>query len=406
MAQGSDTGSALSLEDFVSSAMDGAAWAGESNETAPPTSTESETPGTQPVEQATGPSEEPTDPEGTDETEATQAETSVDPNAPPAPDTSAPPEIDFSNDKPFTYTVNGQARTFDDLRVVDGIGGVISADALHKLQQRFSERDTLFENSQQQYRKYQDLEKLTAWKTQGADGKEQIITGSQALEARQVVLERQTAILNTLAEVFDNPDLFRSLVSVNEQGQVVADRQALQYLTTRAQLSAVNAEQSVRQQFQNQPNTQQAQQSQAPDIQSVAPQVIENSAQQLGITTLTPEDKTFLASMLPRFVRPATGEDVALSPTLKIGEPVVDASFGQLVQQQGQNRATTAKTVQTATTISKENAARLAASKLGKTVVQQHTRNAPQRREAPKDQRAADADDAFAMMQRAASGRF
>lgn len=408
--QGSDTGSALSLEDFVGSAMDGAAWQGESSEEAPPTSTEPETPGTQSVEQAAGTSEEPTDPEGTDGQEATAADTnaSIDPNTPPASDNEDAEDYEarFNAAPDLTYRVNGQEKKFEGMKLVDG-GAMIRSDALPLLQTRLSERDALFENSQQQYRKYQDLEKLTAWKTQGADGKEQVVTGSQALEARQMALEKTTAILNTLAAVFDNPEIFRSLVTVNERNEVVPDAQALRYLQAQAELSATRAETLVRQQFQHQVNTQaQPQQSQTPDIQSVAPQVIENTAQQLGVTSLTSEDKTFLSSMLPRFVRPAIAEDLALSPTLKLGEPVVDASFGQLVQQQASIRSSSAKTVQQATTVSKENAAKLAAAKLGKTLVNQHTRNAPQRREAPKDQRAQDADDAFSMMQRAASGRF
>lgn len=407
MTPGSD-GNAISLEDFVGSALDGQPWQGSSSDDdATPTSTEPETPGAPPVEQPTD-ADETIDPEGTDET--VETDTLVDPNAPPAPDTEPQDATDYealvSQAPALSYRVNGQDRSYDDLKVVTG-GAIIAEDALPKLQTRLAERDSLFEKSQQQYQQYQALEKLTEWKTTGTDGKEQILTGSQGLEARAVVSVRTEAILSTIGQLFDNPELFSSIVSAKQlpDGRWIAvpDQAAFKALTTQAELNALKAEQSVRQQFQH--TVTQASQPQQIDVASVAPSVVENSAQQLGVT-LAPEDKTFLAGMVPRFVRPATQEDVRQTPTLTVGEPVLDAAFGQLIQQQASMRASTAKTVQNATTVSKENAAKLAAAKQGKTVVQSHLRTNAQRREPVKDQRAQDSSDAFAMMQRAASGRF
>lgn len=407
MAHGSD-GNAISLEDFVGSALDGQPWqSSSSDDDAPPISTDTETPGAPPVEQPTDADETP-DPEGTDEPGTD--EPPVDPNAPPDLDTVLPDATDYealvSQAPALSYRVNGQDRSYDDLKVVTG-GAIIAEDALPKLQTRLAERDSLYEKSQQQYQQYHALEQLTAWKTTGQDGKEQILTGSQALEARQMALEKTTAILNTVTQIFDNPELFSSIVTAKQlpDGRWIAvpDPAALKALTTQAELAALKAEGTVRQQFQH--TVTQASQPQQIDVQAVAPSVVENSAQQLGVT-LSAEDKTFLSSMVPRFVRPATQEDVRQTPTLTVGEPVLDAAFGQLLQQQASMRASTAKTVQNATTVSKENAAKLAAAKQGKTVVQQHLRTNAQRREPAKDQRAQDSSDAFAMMQRAASGRF
>lgn len=407
MAQGSD-GNAISLEDFVGSALDGQPWqSSSSDDDAPPNSTEPETPGAPPVEIPPD-SDETTDPEGTDELGTD--EPPVDPNAPPDPDPAPPDATDYealvSQAPALSYRVNGQDRSYDDLKVVTG-GAIIAEDALPKLQTRLAERDSLYEKSQQQYQQYQALEQLTAWKTTGTDGKEQILTGSHGLEARAVVTVRSEAILNTIAQVFDNPELFSSIVTAKQlpDGRWIAvpDQAVLRSLTTQAELNAIKAEQSVRQQFQH--IVSQASQPQPLDVLAVAPSVVENSAQQLGVT-LSTEDKTFLAGMVPRFVRPATAEDLHATPTLTMGEPVLDAAFGQLLQQQASMRASTAKTVQNATTVSKENAAKLAAAKQGKTVVQSHLRTNAQRREPAKDQRAQDSSDAFAMMQRAVSGRF
>lgn len=406
MAQGSD-GNAISLEDFVGSALDGQPWQSSSgDDDAPPISTEPETPGAPPVEPPTDADETP-DPEGTDETGTD--ETPVDPNA-LAPDSDTPDATDYealvSQAPALSYRVNGQDRSYDDLKVVTG-GAIIAEDALPKLQTRLAERDSLFEKSQQQNKQYQALEQLTAWKTTGQDGKEQILTGSHALEARQMALEKTTAILNTIASVFDNPDLFASIVTAkqlpNGNWIAVPDQVALKALTTQAELAALKAEGTVRQQFQH--TVSQASQPQQIDVAAMAPSVVETSSQQLGVT-LSPEDKTFLVGMVPRFVRPATQEDLRETPTLTLGELVLDAAFGQLIQQQASLRASTAKTVQNATRVSTENAAKLAAAKQGKTVVQSHLRTTPQHREPAVDQRAQDSSDAFAMMQRAASGRF
>lgn len=405
-----DTGSgnAYSVDDFLSGALDGQPWqSSSSDDDAPPTSTEPETPGAPPVEQPTD-ADETIDPEGTNELGTD--ELPVDPNAPPDLDPAPPDATDYealvSQAPALSYRVNGQDRSYDDLKVVTG-GAIIAEDALPKLQTRLAERDSLYEKSQQQYQQYHALEQLTAWKTTGQDGKEQILTGSQALEARQMALEKTTAILNTVTQIFDNPELFSSIVTAKQlpDGRWIAvpDPAALKALTTQAELAALKAEGTVRQQFQH--TVTQASQSQQIDVQAVAPSVVENSAQQLGVT-LSPEDKTFLAGMVPRFVRSATQEDVRQTPTLTVGEPVLDAAFGQLIQQQASLRASTAKTVQNATSVSKENAAKLAAAKQGKTVVQSHLRTNTQRREPAKDQRAQDSSDAFAMMQRAASGRF
>ena len=411
MTPGTDVGSATSLESFVASAFDGFAGdSGSSDDGAPSTTDDQASPGAQPVETDTAADVGPSDSEGdATDTDDSEHETPADPNAPLDSSTTAADDSEslVAAAVPFSYRVNGQERTFDDLKVIPGKGAVITDDALPKLQQRLSERDTLYENSQQQYQKYQQLESLTAYKTVGADGKEQVLTGAPAIEAQRVTMARTEAILNTIAEVFDNPNLFRSLLMVNEQNQVVADPNALSNLTTRAENAAMKAERGVQQQFQHQPVVPQSPQaSQTPDVQAVAPTVVENTAKQLGVSSLTSDDKTFLAEMLPRFVRPATHQDVALSPSLKLGEPVVDSAFGDLLQRQATLQTNSAKTVQAASTVSKENAARLAAAKVGKTVVQSHTRNAPTRPAPKVDQRAKDADDAWTMMENLAAGRF
>src|ERR1700734_1235024 len=121
MAQGSDS-TTISLEDFVGSALDGQPWQGSSSDDdATSTSTESETPGAPPVELPTE-ADETIDPEGTDETG--DAQSLADPNAPPALDAEPPDATDYealvSQAPALSYRVNGQERSYDDLKVVTG----------------------------------------------------------------------------------------------------------------------------------------------------------------------------------------------------------------------------------------------------------------------------------------------
>lgn len=413
MTADTDSGSsATSLESFVSSAFDGwAAGTEPSDDAAQPTTDVQEAPGTQPVETDAASGESPSDSDG-DQGETTDLVLDDQGNPIAAPDPGTTDDADdydalVAQATPLSYRANGKDYTFEDLKVIPGKGAIIADDALPKLQQRLSEREALYENSQQQYQKYQDLERLTSWKTVGADGKEQVLTGAPALEAQRVLQARTEAINTTIAEVFDNLELFRSMLTVDANNQVIPDKHALNYLMTRAENAAIKAERSVQQSFQAQASAAPSpQMSHSPDVQAIAPTVVENTAKQLGLSTLTPEDKTYCASMLPRFIRPATMQDVALSPDLKVGQPVVDAEFGVLLQREAAKHASNAKTVQQASKVSTENAARLAAAQRGKTVVQSHTRNIPHRQQPRVDQRAKDADDAWNMMHGLANGRF
>lgn len=399
--------SAVSLESFVASALGEIEFdAGHSDSDDGAQSTSQDVaPGAPPVEQTAG--ADPTLP-GSEGDEADQDDATPDPLASPDSVVQAVPleEDPLAGIAPFTYTVNGQARTFDDIQVIPGKGGVISDAALSKLQQRFSERDTLFEKSQQQYKQYTDLERLTAWKTPGPNGTEQIITGAAAMQARDLAFEKANAVLNTIAQAFDNPELFRSLIAVDQQGNIIPDPRAIEFLTTKAQLSAANAERSVSQRYQGLLSHQPQLSQQAPDIQAAAPGLVQHFSQQMGVTLSAP-DSAELAEILPSLTRPATEKDVASNPMLTLGETCVDPKFFVLIQRYAAQQASTAKTVQQASTVSKENAAKLAAANAGKTQVKAHLRTPPSSRPQPQiDQRAKDASDAWAIMEQAANGRF
>lgn len=299
-----------------------------------------------------------------------------------AADKTDPPTDDLPASQPLTYTVNGESRSWADIDVIPGHGAIIPERALGQLQQRLSERDNLFERSQQQFQQYQALEKLTEWKQAGPNGQEVTLSGPQGIEALKVMAGRALSSIDTITKVFtSNPEAFLTVDPATNK--VMWDKTALQHLATRAELAELNAERQIRQQFQSfgvNPQQQAAQQSSPPfDLAANAPTLVTTVVKEVGAQGLTKEDTDFLAGMIPRFVRTATQSDVMNNPMLRIGEPVLDNQFKELVKRQAATNAQATKTTTATTQAERENQARLAAAARGQTVVRPHTRNTPTR---------------------------
>lgn len=338
---------------------------------------------------------------------------------PPAtPDDAVPADDDpLAGAEPFTYTVNGQQRTFDGLTKLGDRGAIVTADALTKLQQRLSERDNLFERQQEQYQKYAALEesfnKLTQWSV-GKDqqtGQERILTGADAVQAQRVMLGRSVATLQVLAKALDDPEQFARLVSVVDDGQgglaIVPDRHAIEHLKTLADNAAMRAEQSVAQHFAGlrsslkavpQTPVPEAPQASTATIEPAAAlESVKGFAAQMDAKGLTAEDEAFLAESLPRYVRPATAEERAQYNS----STVVDISFGKLIQRTAQMRASVATTASAASQATKENERKLAAAATG---IRPKAPPAP-RTPAPAPKQQSDADKAWDLQERLVSGR-
>jgi len=398
MATGTEAGSAT-LEDFVASALDGPGAAGldfSSGET-PQSADADSAAGAPPAEPTSTTDETLNVPEGAKTGEAQVVDNTTDPAKPTdAPDNNEQSEEDpLADAQPLSYTVDGESRTFDDIKVLAGKGAVISEEALPKLQQRLSERDHLYEASREQYRQYQELERLTAWRVTGQDGKEQTLTGTEGLAEQRVMLGRALTELNVLSEVFKKGDPLE-FIAQDENGNLVWNRQALDHLATRSELAAKNAEDGVRANLRG--LVSEAQRPPAIDadvIRQNAAAIVEGY-QHPSMAKLTADDKAVLAEVIPNFVRPATAEDVKANPNLQLGSPVVDASFGRLVERQAQLQTNTAKAVSTATTVTKENEARLKQALIGKPVDKPNTRQNPAQK--PED-RAQDAGSLFSLME-------
>lgn len=296
---------------------------------------------------------------------------------------------------PLAYTVDGEARSFDGIKVLKGGGAIVEPDHLPKLQQRLSERDHLYEQGQRTFEKYRDLERATTWQTRDAQGNVKELTGRDALVEQRSVLARSLATLTTLNAVLSDPTQAARLVTPMEDGQggytLVWNSDALDSLRDKAKLAAIQAETSARSHF----TTASAppQPAETP-VAAVAAQTVDAIAQQHAITGLTAEDKATLAEQLERYVRPTTPEEKANG----LGTRIVDASFTKLAQRFASLRTTSAASVSAATNAAQENARRLAAAAQGR----RPTAASTPRPAAPAPQSPSSQDDYWDRMERAA----
>lgn len=256
-----------------------------------------------------------------------------------APDASAPAteaSDPLAGAEPLTYTVDGQHRTLDGVYRIPNEGIIVPEEKVSDFQRILSRADSLERIHREQT---QAFDKLTQWTTKGQDGKETTISGREAIEAVKIENARGKAALAELVTMFQGSPL--DYLTQDEKGGIVWNTQALNHLSTRAELSERNAADQVRSQFQGI----QAELSKPPEIDVVqsAPTLVDHFATQLNVK-LAAEDKQFLASMVPRFVRPTTPEDIAANPALANEPRVIDASFGQLVQREAAKRAAQATT--------------------------------------------------------------
>lgn len=374
------------------------AWVGEQYGDFAADAPETET-GAPPVET----SDPPADSEGTAASAPTDAP-SVEAEPESEPDPSPPDPVadvdPFEGSHPLPYTVDGQERSFDGITVLKDGGAIIDPEALEKVQRVFGERDHLFEKARAEYEKSSTLERATAWRTTGPDGKEQTLTGLQAVEAARVYTAQMVAKTITYERAFDamvaDPTNFAKLYAIvtDERGEygpagqqyVVPNKAGFEELKREAAIFARESALSARSHF-----SAQAAPPPPPEtpVSDLALPTIESIIAAQKITGLTPEDKTFLAQQFGRYV-----------VTTKEGR-AVDPSFVDLLKDRADLRSKTTATVAAVTTAAPRNAARLAAASVGKRPA---AKPAPVRRPESEDDQETDFDRAFFNRQKAAAG--
>lgn len=342
--------------------------------------------------------------------DAKPADTTAPAKTEAAPPTPTAPVDPMAGTQPFTY---GDGKKIDGVYVVpataDDPGGVIIPTAnMHILQSLAEERDALDVSSREYQESAQQYERLSAWTTTDRDGKESTITGSDAMVAMRVELGRQASENEALRAVIADPQKLLGLLLQDKDGKISIDQGAVRALHLEIKDVARDTEDHIRHvlagivQAPRAPATPAAATGAAPDVTAAAPAIIEAAAKAVGIDgkTLHEKDRAFLASQLPRYMRTVTDSDRRMQPHLKIGQPIVDASFTQVVKHQAELRAEMAKTAATVTTAATENAVKLAAAGLTKPAAT--PKPAPV---APAKPKLSDADKAYRMREAAAAGR-
>lgn len=290
---------------------------------------------------------------------------------------------------PLTYTVNGEQRQFDGIRVLGEHGAIIDAAALPKVIQRLSERDNLYERSQAVFERHQALEdsfnRLTRWSLgKDQNGQERVLTGADAIEARNVITARALAANQVLATIFD-PDTFARYVEIvgDEQNgyRIVPNQAAIESLQTRAENAAIKAEQAARSRFAEirataKPVPELPGRTPAASSDTSVPQLSPESAiasvqtaiRAVGAKGLTADDEKSLAALLPRFIRPTTPAE-----RFQTNEAfIIDEEFGRVVLNHAALRQSASQTAVAASDAATKNATTLAQALRGN-----RPRNAP-----------------------------
>lgn len=276
---------------------------------------------------------------------------------PASPETPNP----LDGTEPFTYSVNGETRTMPHAYRVPGEGILIEEQAVPQFQLMASRSESLEKANRELYEQTQRFEQLTSWTQKDATGQSQTLTGPAAIEAAQMHAVRTEVALNTVMQALKDPRQLLGLLLPDGQGGATINDDALELLVMRSENAEMKAIQQVQQRFQGlakQPVT-----PPSIDVQASAPAIVSHYATQLKATGLTAEDRTFLGSILPRFIRPAEAADVSANPQLRLGQQVVDQSFEQQITHLQGLRANTTTVAKTAGDAAKFNAGQKAGTK-------------------------------------------
>lgn len=339
-----------------------------------------------------------TDSEGPAASEAA-AEPAATPDAESDLDSSAPPvdtDLDpLEGSQPFAYQVDKEARTFEGITVLkDGTAIIDDPNAVQRLQRVIGERDHLFSKDQESYRKYSDLERLSAWQRQtGKDGNGQpvyeTLTGRDAVEASRVALSDAIASNIELRAALQDPETIASLIAgVDEAGNIVLHPGGIRNLETRIENARLKAVNSTRAYFAKVAAQPAPAPPEAPAAAHAMP-TIETFARDYGVAGLTAEDKQTLAGQFDLYVR--------ATPNGR----VVDPRFLDLMKHTAATRAQTTSIATTASTAARSNAAKLAAAKVGGKQTNAPRINTPKE---PERTRADDFEDLWDKQEKAAAG--
>ena len=272
------------------------------------------------------------------------------------PEAAADPLADAT---PFRYTVDGQERTFDGIRVLAGpdgqpLGGVIPADQMRVVQDRLQRADFLEAQDKARWEKMRDYETIEV-KTHTGEA----LTGMAAVQHALAEHAKLTAAVQLMASVLEDPEKLAALYG---------DPREMQLLARELALTAQGAERQARDQFsaRSQQVRQQdtVQQDRAAITTNALTGAIDHWAQQFPALTQDDRQKAvaYFQKLGSHVVRPAT-PDEAKAAGVKPGELIIDHPVVyEYLQDRAELRKQASASTTAATKAALENAARLKAA--------------------------------------------
>lgn len=298
--------------------------------------------------------------------------------------------------KPYTYSFDGQEKAIEGIQVLSGGGAIVPAEALAILTERLTDGERFHSQTRQQYEQIQNYEKLSAFHTKDTEGKDVVMNGAEGLLAARIQLVTLGAAYETLANAIKDPAVLVSLLAQDEAGKVILNQREFQNLVTRSDLAETQADKKARGYFGDviKPQAAKAEAAQV-DHAREAPAMIDRIA---GAESklLSDADKKFLSEQFPRYLRTVTEDDRRQNTALKVGSPIVDASFVAVVKDRVATRSELVKTAKATQSAADENTKRLAAAAIGT-----RTTTKPAAVATVTKDRATDADEAWRARERA-----
>lgn len=287
--------------------------------------------------------------------------------SPATPDAAADP---LAGAQPFTY---GDGKTLEGVHVIPGEGALIPEANLHVLRSLAEQRDALDQSSQQYADQVQDFERLTTFEVEGHDGQPVRLSGVDGITELRASVARTFAENEAYKAVLADPQKILALIA-RDGDKFVLNPDAVEAMKLRINVAARDADDAVRS-FMSQharPRAERPAPSRAEPsspaareaLSAQAPRIIEAAAKQSGLDfkLLTDTDKAFLAAQIHRYERKVTEQDRRFNPALKIGQPIVDAEFANVVKDRIGLRQEAAAAAKASAKAAAENAPKLAAA--------------------------------------------
>lgn len=283
------------------------------------------------------------------------------PSRTPAKAETAQPQDDdpFKDAKPMAYMVNGESRSLNGTFHLPGEGVYIPEAEVPAFQMLASRADALSTQLDSLTAEQQALNPLLSWTPPGAN---QPVSGRAAIEALHLSRAELMAEVKAYQTMLSDPENLRNFLVANEDGSLAWNQLGAKNFLLELDLTKQRVGSAIRDHFAKFGAQSAPANPASPSFDArakgaeIVDLAIKNSADSpTWAAHLSPEDKTFLAGIAHRYVRPATAEDVRKNPALKVGSPFLEGEFIDLTRERGMKAGEAARAASTAAEANKFN---------------------------------------------------